>query len=142
MTKFFIVIIFCLAALSCITGATKHCDISGKWKNDSGSIISIDGSSTDGTIVGKYYTRFGDPENTYDVTGTYENETCTLGFCVSWKNRVHGNSHATTCWTGQGSESELRTMYVFTSSAFEGGDHSEQFMTNVDIFHPLNGSEI
>jgi hypothetical protein len=142
ITKFFIVMLFCLSALSCVADATQRCDISGKWKNDNGSIISIDANSTNGTIVGVYYAGFGGSRAAYDMTGTYENETCTLEFCISWKNSIYGNSHDMTCWTGQGSESELRIVYAFTSSFFEGGDHSKPFVAKVDIFHPLNGSEI
>lgn len=93
------------------------CGISGKWKNQMGSILDI--SCENGYLNGKYSSAVGNANGLYEILGRYNmvganNQDCVAGFSVAWNNDIMGNSNSTTSWTGihYASEGVIHTHWI------------------------------
>ena len=75
--------------------------LSGNYTNELGSTMQLEWNGQ--YLMGFYSSAVGYAKGLYLVLGNadscFENGA-SLGFCVTWNNYEHGNSNATTCWTG------------------------------------------
>ncbi|KAL3855502.1 hypothetical protein ACJMK2_014709 [Sinanodonta woodiana] len=108
---------FCILPSSPWMNTNDPCGISGKWKNQLGSIMEI--SCQDGSLSGKYSSAVGVAVGFYKLLGQYNivganNNDCVVGFSVAWNNDVMGNSNSTTSWTGihYASEGMIHTHWI------------------------------
>lgn len=124
----------CLLLVFCTPSfAAADCGLGGHWVNQRNSTLLLKPIGP-GMLSGQYRTAVGNASGTYTVVGSYEPERCTLGFCVTWNNAVHGNSQSSTCWVGEEMDGHLRTMYVHVYGMSDSADSWRQYTTNVDIF--------
>lgn len=93
-------------------------DITGTWYNQLGSTMKLtvtsDGGISDGGIGGSYESPVGTAPGEYAMSGRYDMNPqehkgtvepkkdggATLGWTVSWCNKIN-NSHSATTWSGQ-----------------------------------------
>ena len=73
-------------------------DISGSYRNELGSNVTLH-ANADGSLTGSYSSAVGNASGSYPLLGSAS--ASTVGFCVTWNNKAHGDSDSTTCWTGQ-----------------------------------------
>ena len=79
----------------------KHfCVKSGKWYNELGSVMTVTSwDQTKGTFTGKYNSAVGKATNEYNLVGRFDTDGDTLGWVVSYQNRIL-NAHSACAWSG------------------------------------------
>lgn len=131
-----LVIVLCASGNSASDGGQQTnedpCGLSGKWKGTRGAVLSM--TLDAGQIKGSYIPSPDGQGTPYTFVGVYEAETCTMGFCVAFDNRQLGNSHTSTCWTGQAYESHIRTFFTSATALDEAYESLAQYAMNSEDF--------
>ncbi|CAI8016126.1 Streptavidin-V2 [Geodia barretti] len=109
------------------------------WWNELGSAMVITSyDSATGVFGGKYYSKVGEAENWYVLTGRNDTAGTTLGWTVNWKNSSH-NAHSVTTWSGQfqlppDGKPALTTTWLLTAQT-NPEDNWESTMVGFDRFY-------
>lgn len=113
--------------------------LSGQWRNDLGSQMQTTAHSN-GVLTGTYNTARGNASGEYPLYGSYNRNAVgtTLGFCVAWTNKVHGDSQSETCWTGfLRKANEIQTMWVLTQTPTTPTDEWKVNQINTNVFRKV-----
>lgn len=77
------------------------CFLTGTWKNHRGSLMHLKCHQNSSRLTGIYQSGVGNANGNYELNGSYDSASSTLGWTVAWTNKQHGSSHSTASWTGQ-----------------------------------------
>lgn len=110
----------------------------GLWYNELGSRMNLNVSGSD--VWGWYYSKVGQAEDTYDVSGRINKDPYpygqALGWTVAWNN-PYLNSHSVTSWSGQyqttGGREEIIALWLLTRETRPESDW-ESTQVGQDVF--------
>ncbi|KAJ1212544.1 hypothetical protein NDU88_000199 [Pleurodeles waltl] len=127
-----------LLGLALTTTVCSKCHLSGRWKNDLGSTMSIGSVDSKGGFEGSYLTAVSSTNNTITespLAGAQQlDDEPTVGFTVKWTF-----SKSMTVFTGQCFEDDngndvLETMWLLRSHAGERTDNWKATSVGRNIF--------
>ncbi|XP_040277434.1 avidin-like isoform X2 [Bufo bufo] len=128
--------------LSCVTiCAAAKCSLTGQWKNDLGSNMTISAISDEGEFSGAYLTSVSATNKTIltsPVIGYQQlNGSPTFGFIVKWSFTSSISVFAGQCFINKTGQPTLQTTWLLRSESGDIKDNWSQTRVGCDIFYKL-----
>ncbi|KAJ1212542.1 hypothetical protein NDU88_000197 [Pleurodeles waltl] len=134
-TKTPLLVLLCLALT---TTVCSKCQISGKWKNDHGSTMSIGSVDSKGGFEGSYLTAVSSTNN--DITesplaGVQQlDDEPTVGFIVKWISINSVTVFTGQCFVDENGNEVLETIWLLRSPAGVRTDNWKATRVGRDVF--------
>lgn len=133
------VLLFAFSSPSGLGASEASYDITGSWKNQRGSTITI--TAVNGYLfAGRYTSSVGNVSGSYLLYGQFDPSSAVISWNVNWHNS-ESNAHSMTGWIGQyfpsgaGEGESIYTNWLLTSQVGAQRDFWQGTRVGSDTFH-------